>query len=83
MIYGPPAREWRFMIRNGLIGTTAALLVSTLSGSLVRAADRALPLLAQIKVSETGGKTYAVEVAVVILLFGAALFVVCKTSRRS
>jgi hypothetical protein len=71
------------MIRNGFIGTTVALVFSTVSGSLARAADQALPVLAQIKVSETGGKTFAVEIAVVILLFGAALFVVCKTSRRS
>jgi hypothetical protein len=71
------------MIRNWLMGTTAGLAISTIFSSGVQAADRVLPLLAQIKVSETGGRTYAVEIAVVVILFGAALYVVCKTSRRT
>jgi len=71
------------MIRNWLTGSALAIAISTVFVNLARASDPVLPLLAQIKVSETGGKTYAVEIAVVVILFGAALFVVCKTSRRT
>jgi uncharacterized membrane protein len=71
------------MIRDWLTGSTVAIAISTVFANLARASDSVLPLLAQIKVSETGGKTYAVEIAVVVILFGAALFVVCKTSRRT
>lgn len=71
------------MIRNWLTGSIAAIAISTVFTNLARASDSLVPLLAQIKVSETGGKTYAVEIAVVVVLFGAALFVVCKTSRRT
>ena len=77
------------MIRNRLMGLLAAMGLSAVTASMATAGEIAapvlaqLPLLAQIKVSETGGKNYVVESLVVVVLFGAALFVVCKTSRRT
>jgi hypothetical protein len=71
------------MIRNWMTGFLAAVGLSQAAATLAQACEYSLPVLAQIKVSNPGGKNYVVESLVVVVLFGAALFVVCKTSRRS
>jgi hypothetical protein len=70
------------MIRNWLTGLLAAAGLFQATATLAQAYEQSLPVLAQIKVSNPGGKTYVVEGLVVVVLFGAALFVICKTSRR-
>ena len=77
------------MIRNALTGLLAAVGLCHLTAALARAHELSctllaeVPVLAQIKTTQSGGKNYVVESLVVVALFGAALFVVCKTSRRS
>ena len=83
------------MIRNWLTGLLAAVFLSSATATMAKADEPSwpmlalapvlaeAPLLAQVKVTQSGGKNYVVESLVVVVLFGAALFVVCKTSRRS
>jgi hypothetical protein len=71
------------MIRNWLMGLLAAVVLSQATATLAQAYESSLPVLAQIKVTNPNAKNYVVESLVVVVLFGAALFVVCKTSRRS
>jgi hypothetical protein len=77
------------MIRNWLSGFMAAVSFFFATSSIAKASEITQsilahePLFAQIKTTQTGGKNYVVEGLVVVVLFGAALFVVCKSSRRS
>lgn len=71
------------MIRNWLTGLVAAVGLTQATATLAQAYEVSLPVLAQIKTTQTGGKNYVVESLVVVVLFGVALFVICKTSRRS
>jgi hypothetical protein len=77
------------MIRNCLTGLLSATGLTQATATMANAYESAgtvlagSPLLAQVKITQTGGKNYVVESLVVVALFGAALFVVCKTSRRS
>ena len=72
------------MIRNWLMGLLAAVGLSQATATLAQAYEHSLPVLAQgIKVTNPNAKNYVVESLVVVVLFGAALFVICKTSRRS
>jgi hypothetical protein len=74
---------------NWLTGLLAAVGLSGITATVAQAYEVSLPvlaqvpLLAQVKVTQTGGKNFVVESLVVVVLFGVALFVVCKTSRRS
>ncbi|MBI3864432.1 MAG: hypothetical protein HY290_21325 [Planctomycetia bacterium] len=63
--------------------TTTAAVASVLCALSAQVQAAALPVLAQVKVSETGGKTFILEGLVTVVLMGGALFVVCKTSRRN
>jgi hypothetical protein len=38
--------------------------------------------LAQVTIKQAGTRNWVVEVLVVVALFGLALFVICKSSRR-
>ena len=83
------------MIRNWLTGLLAAVCLFSATTTTANTSEASwpmlaqapvlaeAPLLAQVKVTQSGGKNYVVESLVVVVLFGAALFVVCKTSRRS
>ena len=77
------------MFRNWLTGLLAAVGLSQAMATVANAYEATWPvlarspLLAQVKVTQSGGKNYVVESLVVVALFGLALFVVCKTSRRS
>ncbi len=71
------------MIRNWLTGLVAAVGLSHATATLAQAYELSLPVLAQITTSNPNAKKYVVETLVVVVLFGLALFVVCKTSRRS
>lgn len=50
--------------------------------AVCRAGDTFLPVLAQVSVTKSGTKNYVVESLVTVALFGLALFVICKSSRR-
>jgi hypothetical protein len=77
------------MIRNWLYCLVAAVSLTLATATMAHAYEVArsalaeAPVLAQVKVTQSGGKNYVVESLVVVVLFGVALFVVCKTSRRS
>jgi hypothetical protein len=51
--------------------------------SLAQAEASPPPVLAQLKVTQANAKNYIVESLVTVALMGGALFIVCKTSRRS
>jgi hypothetical protein len=72
----------RLWIRAWLAGVLAAA-----AGFLCAAAAQAQaviePVLAQVKVTQTGGKNYILESVVTVVLMAGVLFIVCKTSRRS
>jgi len=59
-----------------------ALVFSLSATAACRAGDTFLPLLAQVTVTKSGTKNYVVESLVTVALFGLALFVICKSSRR-
>ena len=67
------------MICNAM--TAGILAVGSLFAGAAQAA--ASPLLAQVKITQTSGKTYILEAIITVALMGGALFVVCRTSRRS
>ncbi|HEY2253902.1 MAG TPA: hypothetical protein VGH74_22660 [Planctomycetaceae bacterium] len=71
------------MIRNWLTGLLAAVGLTQATAAVAQAYAVSLPVLAQIKSTNPNAKNYVVESLVVVALFGAALFVICKTSRRS
>lgn len=66
----------------------AAGLVGLSRGALCRAGEVATVLFAQaqqgsgMSVTRTSGKSYVVEALVTVALFGLALWVICKSSRR-
>lgn len=70
------------MIRKGLAGLAAAAALNSIAAGLAQAGPAALPVLAQVSVQKTGGPNYVIPSLVVAALFGLALFVICKTSRR-
>jgi len=70
------------MIRNWLTRLLAAVGLTQATATLAQAYEVSLPVLAQIKTTQAGAKNYVVESLVVVVLFGAALYVICKTSRR-
>ena len=70
------------MIRNWLTGLLAAMGFSQATATVAQAYEVSLPVLAQIKTTDANAKNYVVQSLVVVVLFGVALFVVCKTSRR-
>jgi len=69
------------MIRNWLARTATA--VGIFFVALAQAEASLPPVLAQLKVTQANAKNYIVESLVTVALMGGALFVVCKTSRRS
>ena len=71
------------MIRDRLTALWAALGIFQATAALAQAYEVSLPVLAQIKTTDANAKNYVVQSLVVVALFGLALFVVCKTSRRS
>lgn len=61
----------------------AGAAAGALAATACARADGALsPLLAQATVDTGGGKNYIVEILVTLALFGLALWVICKSSRR-
>ena len=60
-------------------GATAGALAAT---ACARAEGGLSPLVAQVTVDSGGGKNYIVEILVTLALFGLALWVICKSSRR-
>jgi len=67
---------------NWLTGLLAAVGLSQATAAMAHAYEVSLPVLAQIKTTNPNAKHYVVESLVVVGLFGLALFVICKTSRR-
>jgi len=68
-------------MRKWFTGIAAGL--GALSPAFARAAEASFEVLAQVTKSSSGGATrYVVPGIVTALLFAAALYVVCKTSRR-
>lgn len=61
------------------IGVSAAGVVVS---ACARAEAALAPLVAQVTVDSSGGKNYIVEILVTVALFGLALWVICKSSRR-
>ena len=63
-----------------------ARLIRTFAASLAITGSRAEaalgPLVAEVTVDSSGGKNYIVEILVTLALFGLALWVICKSSRR-
>ncbi len=75
------------MNRIWLKGLMAGVALQSLSAGLARAGATGLEILAQaqgggITVKQAGTRNWVVEVLVVVVLFGLALYVVCKSSRR-
>ena len=68
------------MIRNWLASTATAVGIFFFA---LAQAEAALPVLAQLRVTQANAKNYIVESLVTVALMGGALFIVCKTSRRS
>lgn len=70
--------------RGVITGGTAALLAA-FSTARCRGSEALALLLAQqgnMTVTKDSGKNYIVEILVTVALFGAALWVVCRSSRR-
>jgi hypothetical protein len=68
------------------IRTWFAMLVAAAGfwcASAARAQAIVDPVLAQVKVTQTGGKNYIVESVITVALIGGVLFIICKSSRRS
>jgi|HubBroStandDraft_2_1064218.scaffolds.fasta_scaffold5540650_1 hypothetical protein len=73
------------MIRKWLSGLAAGVALQSLSAGLAQAGATSLEILAQggaITVKQGGTRNWVVEVLIVVVLFGLALFVICKSSRR-
>jgi hypothetical protein len=69
------------MIRKSLMGLTAAVTWHWLASEMAEAGSR-LGVLAQVTIKQSGGRNWVVEGLVIVALIGAALFVICKSSRR-
>jgi hypothetical protein len=75
------------MIRKWLALLTTSAALQTLSEGVARAAGTGLEIFAQaqgggITVKQAGTRNWGVEVLVVVVVFGLAIFVVCRSSRR-
>ena len=71
------------MIRKWLMGVTVAGALLAMQAGLPDA-GAAQPLLAQggVTIKQAGARNWVVEGLVVAVLMGAALFAICKSSRR-
>lgn len=72
------------MIRKWLTGLTAGVALQSMTAGLVQAGATGLEVLAQggVTIKQAGTRNWVVEVLVVVVLFGLAIFVICKSSRR-
>jgi hypothetical protein len=71
------------MIRKWLTGPMAGMALSCASSAIATAGEASRLILAQgVTVQKAGTRNWVVEALVVVVLFGAALFVICKSSRR-
>jgi hypothetical protein len=70
------------MIRKWLTGLTAAVTLYWLASGWAEASGTSLGVLAQVTVKQSGGRNWVVEGLVIVALIGAALFAICKSSRR-
>jgi hypothetical protein len=70
------------MIRKGMTGLSAAVTLSWLAPAWAEASGTRLGTLAQVTVKQSGGRNWVVEGLVIVALIGAALFAICKSSRR-
>lgn len=71
------------MIRKWLTGPMAGTALSCASAAIATAGEASRYVLAQgVTVQKAGTRNWVVEALVVVALFGAALFVICKSSRR-
>ena len=71
-------------VRRLMAGGTATLL-TVLATACCRGGEALTLVLAQeaaMTVTKSSGKNYIVEILVTVALFGLALWVVCKSSRR-
>lgn len=72
------------MIRKWLTGVTAAVALQSMTAGLAKAGATGLEVLAQggVTLKQSGTRNWVVEILVVVVLFGLALFAICKSSRR-
>jgi hypothetical protein len=72
------------MIRKWLTGVTAGVALPSMTAGLAQAGATGLEILAQggVTIKQAGARNWVVEILVVVALFGLALFVICKSSRR-
>ncbi len=72
------------MVRKWLTGLTVAALVHLLSAGMPAASAAEPAPLAQggVTVTKSSGRNWVVEALVVVALSGAALYAICKSSRR-
>ncbi len=70
------------MIRKCILGLAAAGAVLGASATSALAASAPLATLAQVTIQKSGTRNYVVESLVFVALVGAAIFVICKSSRR-
>jgi len=70
------------MMRRCLTGLAAGVALETVTAGLAQAAATGHEILAQVTMKQAGTRTWVVEILVVVVLFGLALFVICKSSRR-
>jgi len=72
------------MIRKLLMGVTVAGALLATEAGLPHAGAAQPPLLAQggVTIKQAGSRNWVVEGLVVAVLMGAALFAICKSSRR-
>ncbi len=70
------------MIRKWLTGLTAAVTWHWFASQGAEASESSLGVLAQVTIKQSGSRNWVVEGLVVVALIGAALFAICKSSRR-
>lgn len=71
------------MIRKWLTRLTSGTVLFWSSSVIATATEASRFVLAQgVTVQKAGTRNWVVEALVVVVLFGAALFVICKSSRR-
>ena len=70
------------MIRKWLTMLIVAVMLQALAATRIEAGETRPGLLAQVTVKQTGGRNWVLEGLVVVALSGAALFAICKSSRR-
>ncbi len=69
------------MIRKWLTGLTLALVLQALGAGMPLAGAAESGLFAQVTVKQSG-RNWVVEALVAVALSGAALYAICKSSRR-